>query len=256
MKLDRRVIWALITIAIYAFFFHSIWVALLIAGAVSWHEMSHLWAAKKMGLKTLGFTLYPFIGGVATVDDRYKTYGQQSFVVLAGPMGGGLGAIATAILYVVLYKFFHLDLGWLCAAAYWMCFLNLFNLLPLSFMDGGQLMNTMTYSINRTLGVFCYGISTLVAAALFAFMAPVLAMFIAFMGGISLMAEFKNWQAWRKGQTWLCSDSWNNPPQRLTILQGLATAFLWVITIVVLAGTMVYLKHTSDYASISYLFKR
>src|SRR5512142_2482919 len=70
--------------------------ALLLVVAVGFHESSHLWAAHKMGLQTKGFYLVPFMGGVAFINGPYRTLGQQAFVVLAGPFGGGLLAAVTA----------------------------------------------------------------------------------------------------------------------------------------------------------------
>lgn len=262
MNIDRRILWAVLTIGIYSFIFNAgisnLWgllPALLLAGAVSWHEMCHLMAAKKMGLGTKGFTLYPFIGGMALVTSRYRTYGQQAFVVLAGPMGGGLGALVTGGLYAVLHYVLHLDCTWMAAAAYWMAFMNLFNLAPLSFMDGGQIMGTVTYSINRTLGVVCLTISTIAAVGILLKFAPVLAIFIGIFGGQALYQELKNWNAWRNDQTWLCSSDWIRPPKKLSVFQMSATIGCWVGTAAVLSTLMYWISVTNSTASdMSFLF--
>lgn len=262
MNIDKRIIWAVVTIGIYAFIFNAgvsnlfgLLPALLVAGAISWHEMCHLMAAKKMGLGTKGFTLYPFIGGVALVTSRYRTYGQQAFVVLAGPMGGGLGALVTAGVYALVHYVFHVDCNWLAAAAYWMAFLNLFNLAPLSFMDGGQIMGTITYSIHRTLGVVCLVISTLAAGAILLKFAPILGLFIVLFGGMQVYSELKNWNAWRKDETWLCSPNWIRPPKNLSVFQMVATIGCWVTSAVVLSALMYWITVTNSTASnMSFLF--
>lgn len=254
---DKRILWAIATIAIYTWFFHSIWPALLIAGAISWHESCHLMAAKKMGLRTRGFTLYPFIGGMALVDDYYRSYGQQAFVVLAGPVGGGLGAIATGLVYTLLKSVFHVDLPWLCAAAYWMAFINLFNFLPLSFMDGGQLMSTITYSINRTLGVFSFALSTIVAIVGLCLISPILGMFVAFFGGAQTANELMAWNSWRKGETWKCPDHWNNPPKNLSGFQMLEVIISWTVASIALVAMMMFLKKLDpDASNLLYFFKK
>jgi len=234
--------------AIFTFVIYTMLVnwqaALMLTIGVGFHEYSHLWAAKRMGLHTKGFFLVPFMGGVALVDDKYKTYGQQAFVVLAGPVGGGLLAGATAAAYYLT--------GYpaLAAAAAWMCFLNIFNLFPLSFMDGGQLLSTITYSINRTLGVVLYTLSTLVASVVLWHYNAVLAFLVIFLGGLGTWSEIKNWSAWRKGQTYLLSDNWLNPPKALTKGQIALTVAGWLGTIVLL-GTLLYFLRSHPEASLT-----
>lgn len=231
----KQIGFAIFTFAVYTALVN--WqAALMLTIGVGFHEYSHLWAAKRMGLQTKGFYLVPFMGGVAFVADRYRTYGQQAFVVLAGPVGGGLLALVTAGAYCLT--------GWpvLAAAAAWMCWLNIFNLFPLSFMDGGQLLNTITYSLNRKIGVYLYTASTLIACVVLFYFNWVLAMLVILLGGVSIFSELKNLQAWNKGQTYLLSESWVNPPKALTKKQMALTIAGWVGTIIILVGVLLILK--------------
>jgi Zn-dependent protease len=209
--------------------------AMLVVG-VGFHELSHLWAAKKLGLKTRGFYLVPFMGGVAFIEGPYKRYSQQAFVVLLGPVGGGLLALATAGVYYLT------GVPFLAAAATWMCYLNLFNLLPLSFMDGGQLMDTIAYSFNRTFGMVLHVISTAVAAVVLWYFNPVLAIIVTLLGGGSVFMEIRHWKAFREGKTYLCSDAYLNPPTSLSRKEMAMTALGWATTIVVLSVAMLLLK--------------
>ena len=43
--------------------------ALLLMIAVGWHESGHVWAMKKMGIKTKGFYFIPFVGGAAVANE-------------------------------------------------------------------------------------------------------------------------------------------------------------------------------------------
>lgn len=216
---------ALLTFAVYSFFLN--WkVGLLLVVAIGFHEYSHLFAARKMGLQTKGFFLMPFVGGVALVAQRYRTLGEQAFVVLAGPIGGGLLAVATAGLYYLTGQ----QHAWMAAAAGWMCLLNLFNLLPLSFLDGGQLMGTITFTINRTLGFVCMAVSTVIAAAWLLKMSPVIGMLIVFFGGSSLLMEYRNWKNYREGNYYLCTEDYLNPPTKLAPWQMTLTISAWLLT--------------------------
>lgn len=223
--------------------------ALLLIVGVGFHEYSHLWAAKRMGMQTKGFFLLPFMGGVALVEGKYQRLSQQAFVVLAGPMGGGLLALATAGVYAVT------GIPFLAAAATWMCYLNLFNLLPLSFMDGGQLMGTITYSINRTLGMVCLVISTAVAVVVLWFFNPFLTGLVLFIGGMSVIMELRNWHYFRTGRTYLCDDSYLNPPARLTTGQLVLTATGWAGTAAVLLAAY-YLLQQVPGSAMSTIFHR
>ena len=232
---QKQIFMAILTFVVYTMLVN--WqAALLLMGAVGFHEYSHLWAAKKSGLKTKGFFLVPFMGGVALVADRYRSYAQQAFVVLAGPVGGGLLAFVTAGVY------YATGIPFLAAAAYWMCLLNLFNLYPLSFLDGGQLLDTITYSINRTLGVVLHTISTLVAAVIIVRLNFVIGALIIFFGGMSIHSEWKNWKAWKDGKTFLLSESWLNPPKKMRASQITLTIVGWLITVFLLGMLLVFLK--------------
>jgi putative peptide zinc metalloprotease protein len=233
---QKQLGWAAFTFLVYTIFFG--WqLALCFVIAVGFHEACHLWAAHKLKLSTKGFYLVPFMGGVAFVADRYKSYGQQAFVVLAGPVGGGLLAIAIAILY------WFTGVPILAAAATWMLYLNLFNLLPFSFMDGGQLLDTLTFSINKTLGVFLHILSTIVAViVLIKFFSPVIGFLVAVFGSSSAIRQFTNWNHYRKGDTYLCDDNFLYPPKRLSVLQWVGTALCWAVTAVVFFIIMVMLK--------------
>lgn len=217
--------------------------ALLVVG-VGFHEMSHLWAAKRMGLKTKGFYLVPFMGGVAFIGGPYKTYSQQAFVVLLGPVGGGLLALVTAGAYYLT------GIPFLAAAGYWMCWLNLFNLLPLSFMDGGQLMGTISYSINRTLGMVLHTISTLVAAVALWFFNPILTALVIFFGGSAVIKEIMNWRAFQTGHTYLCDDAYLNPPAALSKKDMTLTIVGWAATVIILGTVVLCMRHLPE-ASLS-----
>lgn len=221
----------LLTLAVYTWLIN--WqAAILLVIAVGFHELSHLWAARRMGLRTGGFYLMPFMGGVAFITQRYKTLGQQAFVVLLGPVGGGLLAVLTAVV------FYFTKLPFLAAAATWMCYLNLFNLAPFSFMDGGQLMDTISYSINRTLGLVLRAASTVVAIIFLLKVAPMIAVLVIVFGLPSLFMEYKNWKAYREGDFYLCSSEYLHPPKKLTLGQGAMTVGGWLITAIVLLITM------------------
>jgi Zn-dependent protease len=224
---------------------------LLLVVGIAFHEQSHLLAAQRMGMKTNKFYLVPFLGGVAFVSERYRSYAQQAFVVLAGPIGGGLLAIATAGLYWITGSQFP----FLAAAAYWMAFLNLFNLFPLSFMDGGQVMGTITYSINETLGMVCLAVSTFLAIFILWHFNPFISVLVAFYGGTAVWKEIKDWKAKRDGKEWLCSNSYLYRPRKLDRLQMVLTISCWLGSAALLGALMLQLQRIPG-ANFSAIFHR
>lgn len=120
--------------------------ALLLMIAVGFHESGHVWAMKRMGIKTKGFYFLPFIGGAAIAEENYRTYGENAYIAIMGPIWGLAMAFGAACLYWVTGNPL-----WACTGA-WMATLNLFNLLPVTPLDGGQLVRAMAFSINKTLG--------------------------------------------------------------------------------------------------------
>lgn len=74
--------------------------ALLLMIAVGFHESGHVWAMKRSGMKTKGFYFLPFVGGAAIAEEEYKSYGQNVFISIMGPIWGAL-------------------LAWVCGVVYW-----------------------------------------------------------------------------------------------------------------------------------------
>lgn len=133
---------------------------LLLMIAVGFHESGHVWAMKKMGIKTKGFYFLPFIGGAAIAEEQYKTYGENSYIAIMGPVWGALMAWGVGALYWVTG-----NPMW-AAAAGWMATLNLFNLLPITPLDGGQLVRAIAFSIHKNLGVLFLALSLLFAGVI------------------------------------------------------------------------------------------
>lgn len=126
---------------------------LLLMIAIGFHESGHVWAMKKMGIKTRGFYFLPFIGGAAIAEENYRTYGENAYISIMGPIWGALLAWMCGVGYWVT------GLPMLAAAAAWMATLNLFNLLPITPLDGGQLVRSIAFSIHKNVGVLFLAIS-------------------------------------------------------------------------------------------------
>lgn len=98
------------------------------------HEMGHVIAARLEGIKVSAPMFIPFMGAMIAMRERPKDSLAEAKIAAGGPILGSLGALACYELYGV----FHLSL--LLALAYIGFFLNLFNLVPVSPLDGGRIL--------------------------------------------------------------------------------------------------------------------
>src|SRR5215468_9994723 len=122
----------LLSLVVYA----TIWGWLYAAGFIALlfaHEMGHFVAARQCGLKVGAPTFIPFVGAWIILKDQPVDVRTEAYVAMAGPVVGTVSAVAV-----------YLWGRWtgstvLPAIAYAGLFLNLFNLLPISPLDGGRI---------------------------------------------------------------------------------------------------------------------
>jgi Zn-dependent protease len=122
----------LISLAIYA----TIWGWRYAAGFIGLmfvHELGHYIAARQRGLAVGVPTFIPFVGAWIALKDKPLDVKTEAYVAMAGPLVGTVGA---AVVYLWARSS---DNPLLLAIAYAGLFLNLFNLLPVSPLDGGRI---------------------------------------------------------------------------------------------------------------------
>jgi Zn-dependent protease len=102
------------------------------------HEMGHVIALRREGIKASAPMFIPFLGAVISARSLGDNAAAEARVGLAGPI---LGAIGTVVAFVI----WHLtgNTYWR-ALAYFGFFINLFNLIPMSPFDGGRAMAAMS----------------------------------------------------------------------------------------------------------------
>jgi Zn-dependent protease len=228
--------WMGITFVIYSFLVG--WpLAAAIVLTVSFHEYCHLLMAHKLRMKTKGFTLIPFIGGMAFISSNYKTLWRQAQVVLAGPLGGALLSFITFAIYLMTRS------PWLGTVAFWMGVMNLGNLCPASFLDGGQLTNTILYSINRKIGMYVMFATTIIGSLLIGYINPILGIFVLIFGLLHCRREYNNQKNFELGNTWLCTEDFLNKPFPLNKKQIIKVALIWSISTLVLVIYCLILNH-------------
>jgi Zn-dependent protease len=97
------------------------------------HECGHLLAARKLGLKVGAPVFIPFMGAFIALKEAPRNAWIEAEVGIGGPLLGSFGAVVCAAIGL----FTHNPL--FTALAYTGFFLNLFNLTPVGFLDGGRI---------------------------------------------------------------------------------------------------------------------
>ncbi|MDD5309825.1 MAG: site-2 protease family protein [Deltaproteobacteria bacterium] len=97
------------------------------------HECGHLVAARRVGLAVSAPMFIPFMGAFIALKDAPPDAWVEAQVGIGGPLLGSAGAAACLGLGFAT----HTPL--LVALAYSGFFLNLFNLVPIGFLDGGRI---------------------------------------------------------------------------------------------------------------------
>jgi putative peptide zinc metalloprotease protein len=201
--------------------------ALFIVVAIGFHELCHIYAAKRLGIETDGFWLVPMFGGISLIYGPYKKYKDDVIVSLGGPIGGGILAITIAIVYYLT------GISLLGTIAFWMMILNLANCAPLGIVDGGHVMNAITYSVSRKLGFYMQIASTVIMIFVIGYFNPVLMILLAILGAIPIHKEYRDQKFYEKT---LIKPVY---PSSMTKKQMIFTGIVWLSTVVVL-GTLAY----------------
>lgn len=102
------------------------------------HELGHVFAARRCGLKVSAPVFIPFIGALILLKDLPKNAWTEARVALGGPWAGALAAAACHLVYVGTGQPLFAVLAYF---GYW---LNLFNLAPVGFLDGGRIVTAIS----------------------------------------------------------------------------------------------------------------
>jgi Zn-dependent protease len=163
--------------AIWGFSFAAGFVILILV-----HEMGHVIALRREGIKASAPMFIPFLGAVISARSLGDNALAEARVGLAGPILGSIGSALCLVVWAITGHDFWRALG------YTGLFLNLFNLLPVVPLDGGRAMAAMAP------WMWFAGFAGVVALAI-AFPNPII-IIIAILAGFE---TYKRWQQRRAG---------------------------------------------------------
>ena len=126
-----------ISVAAYSLLFHSWTFALGFVLMILVHELGHVVEARRQGLEVSAPMFIPFIGAYVKIRHAGLTPWRNALISLAGPAAGGAAA---AVVWAIGSA---RDSQQLIALAYIAFLLNAFNMIPIGFLDGGQIFRSM-----------------------------------------------------------------------------------------------------------------
>src|SRR5262245_8671019 len=126
-----------LTIGVYAMFW-GIWFAAGFVLLILVHECGHLLAARRLGLKVGAPVFIPFMGALIALKEAPRNAWIEAQVGIGGPMLGTLGAGICELIYLAT------GLPLFQGLAFTGFFLNLFNLMPIGFLDGGRIVTALS----------------------------------------------------------------------------------------------------------------
>jgi len=172
---------ALVSVAAYSIFF-GWWFAAGFVALLFVHEMGHVIALRREGIKASAPMFIPFMGAAIFSRSLGDNALAEARVGLAGPILGSIGAAAVAVVGELTGS------SLLIALAYFGFFINLFNLLPVVPLDGGRAAAAMSP------WMWFAGLGVLVALVFLDPGNPILLIIVIFAG-------FQTWHRWQQRKT-------------------------------------------------------
>ena len=127
----------LLSVWVYAMYW-GWWFALGFVLLIFVHECGHLLVAKKIGLKVGAPMFIPFVGALITLKENPGNAWREARVGIGGPILGALGSLVCYFIYLATNN------PLFCGLAHIGFLLNLFNLAPVGFLDGGRIATALS----------------------------------------------------------------------------------------------------------------
>lgn len=144
-----------VMVLFWAVFFHSITFAVVFLMLLGIHEMGHYLVARALGMRVSTPVFTP-VGAMINMSEMPTNAYDEALMAFAGPFVGTAGAL------IALVASWYGHMPVVEAAAKAALFLNLFNLIPLSPLDGGRIsmaIDRQLWPVGASLMVILFALS-------------------------------------------------------------------------------------------------
>ena len=139
-----------LSVGVYGMIFGIPYAAGLV-GQLAIHESGHAAAMRAKGIPFSPMVFIPFVGAAVSMNRQAKHAYDEGIVAIAGPAAGLTAAVGISIAGIALDSQLLIqlaDVGYM---------INLFNLLPIGFLDGGRIAGALSrYNLLAGLGIGGY----------------------------------------------------------------------------------------------------
>jgi stage IV sporulation protein FB len=154
----RTFISLLIYIGIYYLLFHDLKSILLLVVVIVIHEAGHFIAMKSYGYSNIKMLFIPLLGAFVSGQPAHIHPVKKMVVLMSGPLPGIIIGMICGMIYSHNHEYIYYQLALL------FIFLNVFNLLPVSPLDGGQMLETLFFGSNKFVQTVFIGLSAIIIA--------------------------------------------------------------------------------------------
>ncbi len=156
----RTLLSLLLYIGIYYLLFHDLKSILLLVIVIVVHEAGHFIAMKSYGYGNVKMLFIPLLGAFVSGQPSHVHPVKKMVVLMAGPIPGILIGMICLMAYSYSQQYIYYQLALL------FIFLNVFNLLPVAPLDGGQMLETLFFSSGKIVQTIFIALSAILIALL------------------------------------------------------------------------------------------
>ena len=192
-NLTSLIIFVLFFLSIAYIFNFGLQLALIFSISLAVHEYSHVLAMRILKIPVKAVLFIPLMGAVAIGGGgKMWTRREECLIALAGPIAGYLTALPIYFLWVTSGNPIF------ATGMLYIIIINLFNMLPLSPLDGGRVMKSVLMSIKRKYRIVGFVIWGIIAVVSILLLVQIKAYFIGILIAFFAYQEFKGeWQLYQ-----------------------------------------------------------
>jgi stage IV sporulation protein FB len=213
-------------ITVYYIIFRDLRSIALLVLVIVLHELGHYVAMRAFGYRNLEMLFVPMVGAYVSGQHESVEHSKRLIVLFAGPIPG----LVLGTMFGMIYSYNHQYIFYLLALMF--ILLNLFNLIPIAPMDGGQILNILFPSVQRSLQT----IFILLAAAVICYIMVVYKTYI--LALLILLLVSRLLRLWQRQPTLEQEQKKTEPFAELSRNEKIMFITLWVIAIIVPLQTL------------------